>query len=40
LLLRRPDGIRVYGNVFVDRIADVYNGVMYRECGLAIALTA
>jgi len=26
-----PTGIRVYGNVFVDRIADVYNGVMYRE---------
>jgi hypothetical protein len=26
-----PDGQHVYGNVFVDRIADVYDGPMYRE---------
>ena len=24
-------GKRVYGNVFIDRIADVYNGAAYRE---------
>jgi pyruvate-formate lyase-activating enzyme len=26
-----PTGLRVYGNVFIDRIADVFNGPMYRE---------
>src|ERR1700732_2480839 len=25
------EGRRVYGNVFTDRIADVYNGSAYRE---------
>jgi Iron-sulfur cluster-binding domain len=26
-----PSGIRVYGNVFDDRIADIYNGPKYAE---------
>jgi pyruvate-formate lyase-activating enzyme len=26
-----PSGIRVYGNVYLDRIADIYNGPMYQE---------
>src|SRR5512140_1948553 len=26
-----PAGLRVYGNVFHDRIADVYDGARYRE---------
>jgi pyruvate-formate lyase-activating enzyme len=26
-----PSGFRVYGNVYRDRIADVYNGTMYRK---------
>jgi molybdenum cofactor biosynthesis enzyme MoaA len=26
-----PAGMRVYGNVFHDRIADLYNGSMYRD---------
>jgi Iron-sulfur cluster-binding domain len=26
-----PSGIRVYGNVYRDRIADIYNGPMYQE---------
>jgi len=26
-----PAGLRVYGNVYTDRIADVYNGAMYSD---------